>query len=79
MIFSDGWERGDPILLAEQMAQLRRLAHTVLWVNPHAGAGGYQPVQSGIAAACRSPIVCSPDTAWRRCRNCSKRCTVRDD
>ena len=51
VIFSDGWERGDPILLAEQMAQLRRLAHTVLWVNPHAGAGGYQPVQSGIAAA----------------------------
>jgi uncharacterized protein with von Willebrand factor type A (vWA) domain len=51
VIFSDGWERGDPILLAEQMAQLRRLAHAVLWVNPHAGADGYQPVQSGIAAA----------------------------
>ena len=40
-----------PILLAEQMAALRRLAHAVLWVNPHAGADGYQPVQSGIAAA----------------------------
>ena len=51
VIFSDGWERGDPTLLAEQMAQLRRLAHAVLWVNPHAGADGYQPVQSGIAAA----------------------------
>jgi uncharacterized protein len=51
VIFSDGWERGDPILLAEQMAQLRRLARAVLWVNPHAGADGYQPVQSGIAAA----------------------------
>jgi uncharacterized protein with von Willebrand factor type A (vWA) domain len=51
VIFSDGWERGDPILLADQMAALRRLAHAVLWVNPHAGADGYQPVQSGIAAA----------------------------
>ena len=51
VIFSDGWERGDPILLAEQMASLRRLAHAVLWVNPHAGTEGYQPVQSGIAAA----------------------------
>ncbi|MBC2639735.1 MULTISPECIES: VWA domain-containing protein [unclassified Rhodococcus (in: high G+C Gram-positive bacteria)] len=51
VIFSDGWERGDPTLLAEQMAQLRRLARTVLWVNPHAGADGYEPVQSGIAAA----------------------------
>ena len=51
VIFSDGWERGDPILLAEQMAGLRRLAHAVLWVNPHAGADSYLPVQSGIAAA----------------------------
>lgn len=51
VVFSDGWERGDPILLAEQMAALRRLAHSVLWVNPHAGADGYLPVQSGIAAA----------------------------
>jgi uncharacterized protein len=50
VIFSDGWERGDPILLAEQMAALRRLAHAVLWVNPHAGAESYLPVQSGIAA-----------------------------
>jgi uncharacterized protein with von Willebrand factor type A (vWA) domain len=51
VVFSDGWERGDPILLAEQMAALRRLAHAVLWVNPHAGADSYLPVQSGIAAA----------------------------
>jgi uncharacterized protein len=51
VIFSDGWERGEPALLAEQMAQLRRLAHSVFWVNPHAGVEGYLPVQSGIAAA----------------------------
>jgi uncharacterized protein len=51
VIFSDGWERGDPALLAEQMAQLRRLAHAIFWVNPHAGVDGYLPVQSGIAAA----------------------------
>jgi uncharacterized protein with von Willebrand factor type A (vWA) domain len=51
VIFSDGWERGDPILLAEQMAALQRLAHAVLWVNPHAGADSYLPVQSGIVAA----------------------------
>ncbi|MFW0797169.1 VWA domain-containing protein [Gordonia sp. CPCC 205515] len=51
VIFSDGWERGDPTLLAAQMAQLRRLARAVFWVNPHAGAEGYQPIQGGIAAA----------------------------
>ena len=33
------------------MASLQRLAHAVLWVNPHAGTDSYQPVQSGIAAA----------------------------
>jgi uncharacterized protein len=51
VVFSDGWERGDAGLLGEQLARLRRLAHAVLWVNPHAGRDGYAPVQSGIAAA----------------------------
>jgi uncharacterized protein with von Willebrand factor type A (vWA) domain len=50
-VFSDGWERGDPSLLGEQLARMRRLAHAVLWVNPHAGRDGYAPVQSGISAA----------------------------
>ena len=50
-IFSDGWERGDPTLLGEQLAGLRRLAHAVFWVNPHVGRAGYAPVQSGIVAA----------------------------
>jgi uncharacterized protein len=51
VICSDGWERGDPALLADQAHRLRRLAHRVVWVNPHAGHDGYEPVQSGIAAA----------------------------
>lgn len=51
VLFSDGWERGDPSLLGEQLARTRRLAHAVLWVNPHAGRQGYAPIQSGIAAA----------------------------
>lgn len=51
VLFSDGWERGDASLLGEQLARLRRLAHRILWVNPHAGREGYAPVQSGIAAA----------------------------
>lgn len=51
VIFSDGWERGDASLLRTQMARLHRLAHAVVWVNPHKGAEGYQPVQQGMAAA----------------------------
>ncbi len=51
VVLSDGWERGEPALLAEQMARLRRLAHRVIWVNPHRGKAGYRPVQGGIVAA----------------------------
>jgi uncharacterized protein with von Willebrand factor type A (vWA) domain len=51
VVFSDGWERGDASLLAEQMRRLHLLAHRVVWVNPHKGAAGYQPVQVGMAAA----------------------------
>ncbi|MEQ6900210.1 VWA domain-containing protein [Nocardioides sp. YIM 152588] len=50
VVFSDGWERGDPSLLGEQAAALRRVAHRVVWVNPHRGKPGYAPVQGGIAA-----------------------------
>ncbi len=51
VMFSDGWERGDAALLAEQMQRLHRIAHRVVWVNPHRGKEGYAPVQQGIAAA----------------------------
>jgi uncharacterized protein len=51
VIASDGWERGDASLLGEQMARLHRLAHRVVWVNPHKAQPGYAPVTAGMAAA----------------------------
>ena len=51
VVFSDGWERGDAALLGEQMRRLHRVAHRVVWVNPHVGKQGYLPVQQGIVAA----------------------------
>ncbi|WP_411286285.1 vWA domain-containing protein [Lapillicoccus sp.] len=51
VVFSDGWERGDAELLGEQMARLQRIAHRVIWVNPHRGKEGYQPLQAGVVAA----------------------------
>jgi hypothetical protein len=51
VVASDGWERGDAALLGEQMARLRRLAHRVVWVNPHRGKSGFAPVTAGMAAA----------------------------
>jgi len=50
VVFSDGWERGDATVLGEQVARLHRIAHRVVWVNPHRGKPGYQPLQSGIVA-----------------------------
>jgi uncharacterized protein with von Willebrand factor type A (vWA) domain len=50
VVFSDGWERGDPALLAEQMRRLHGIAHRVVWVNPHRGKIGYEPVQQGMMA-----------------------------
>jgi uncharacterized protein len=51
VVFSDGWERGDVSVLAEQMARLGRIAHRVVWVNPHRGKDGYEAVQTGVLAA----------------------------
>lgn len=51
VVFSDGWERGDPAALGEQMRRLRALAHAVVWANPHRGHPAYRPVQGGIVAA----------------------------
>lgn len=51
VIASDGWERGDAQLLGEQMARLARLAHRVVWVNPHKGKSGFAPLTGGMMAA----------------------------
>ncbi len=50
VVFSDGWERGDASLLGQQMARLHRVAHRVVWVNPHRGKVGYEPIQQGVVA-----------------------------
>lgn len=51
LIASDGWERGDATLLGEQMRRLSRLAHRVVWANPHRGQPGYAPTTAGMQAA----------------------------
>jgi uncharacterized protein with von Willebrand factor type A (vWA) domain len=51
VVASDGWERGDATLLGEQMQRLARLAHKVVWVNPHRGKSGFAPATGGMMAA----------------------------
>lgn len=50
VICSDGWERGDPTLLGEQMGHLARLAYRIVWVNPHSGKEGFRPETGGMTA-----------------------------
>ena len=51
VVLSDGWDRGDPELLGEQMGRLHRIAHQVIWVNPLKASPGYAPLARGMAAA----------------------------
>ena len=51
VILSDGWDRGEPELLAREMARLRRTAFRVIWLNPLAAHPDYEPLTRGMQAA----------------------------
>jgi uncharacterized protein len=51
VVLSDGWDRGDPDVLGEQMQRLHRVAHKIVWVNPLKVTPGYAPLARGMAAA----------------------------
>jgi uncharacterized protein len=51
IVVSDGWDRGDPALVATETARLRRNCHRLVWLNPLAGTLGYEPLAGGMRAA----------------------------
>ena len=51
VVLSDGWDRGDPEVLAEQMCRLQRVTYDLIWVNPLKVTPGYAPLARGMAAA----------------------------
>ena len=51
LIVSDGWDRGDPQLLAQELARLRRRCSRLIWLNPLLGSAGYEPLTRGMQAA----------------------------
>ncbi len=51
VVVSDGWDRGDPDLVARETARLQRSCHRLIWLNPLASAPGYQPLAAGMSAA----------------------------
>ncbi len=51
LILSDGWDRGDPEMLAREMARVRRSCRRLIWLNPLLGMASYEPLTRGIQAA----------------------------
>jgi uncharacterized protein len=51
LLFSDGWERGDPAVLAREMARLQRSCHRLIWLDPLASRAGFEPATVGLKAA----------------------------
>jgi len=51
ILLSDGWDTGDPELLAAELLRIKRRAARVIWLNPLLGNPAYEPLTRGMAAA----------------------------
>jgi len=51
LILSDGWDTGEPEILAAQLDAIKRRVRKVIWLNPLLGMSEYQPVTRGMSAA----------------------------
>jgi uncharacterized protein with von Willebrand factor type A (vWA) domain len=51
VLLSDGWDRGEPERLEQEIARLARCAHRVIWLNPLKAHPGYEPLTRGMQAA----------------------------
>ncbi len=58
VVLSDGWDRGDPILLQMEMQRLARCAHSLVWLNPLKAQPGLRAAHARHAggAAARGPL-----------------------
>jgi uncharacterized protein with von Willebrand factor type A (vWA) domain len=51
IILSDGWDTGDPEILASELLRIKRRAARVIWLNPLLGNPSYEPLTRGMVAA----------------------------
>jgi uncharacterized protein with von Willebrand factor type A (vWA) domain len=51
IIVSDGYDTGEPALLSEALATLRRRARRLVWLNPLLSQPGFTPASRGMQAA----------------------------
>jgi uncharacterized protein with von Willebrand factor type A (vWA) domain len=51
IVLSDGWDTGEPDVLAAEMLAIKRKAGRMIWLNPLLGNPSYEPLTRGMAAA----------------------------
>jgi uncharacterized protein with von Willebrand factor type A (vWA) domain len=51
LVLSDGYDTGEPQQLSDALAQLRRRARRLVWINPLSNRPGYAPTCQGMQAA----------------------------
>jgi uncharacterized protein with von Willebrand factor type A (vWA) domain len=51
IVVSDGYDTGEPNVLGDALAALRRRARRIVWLNPLLGRQGYTPESRGMQAA----------------------------
>lgn len=51
LLISDGWDRGNPLLLDQELGRLHRFCHRLVWLNPLLGSANYEPLTRGMQAA----------------------------
>ena len=51
IVLSDGWDTGEPQLLAAELSAIRSRVKKVIWLNPLLGMEDYRPITRGMSAA----------------------------
>ena len=51
ILLSDGWDTGEPEVLASELLRIKRRAGRLIWLNPLLGNPSYEPLTRGMAAA----------------------------
>ena len=65
IIASDGYDTGEPALLAQALVALRRRARRIVWLNPLCNRPGYAPESLGMRAALPHLDLLAPGAGLR--------------
>ena len=57
VILSDGWDRGEPEQISQQMLRLHRVAYQIIWVNPLKATPDYARWRKAWRRPCRMWIA----------------------